>query len=340
MNNNYVVKPEEISALHNLLNFQFKYTRSKIADMDFAVYLDDVFNLANISANVKNPLIQGWIDSFYVDLIEKSNLDKMYVAFRYWQYRVNKSNEIRDPLSSLIPNDLWPRFINPEPYENNKISFPVITAPKIWKDKNEKLKNDWMNSPPATIIGINSGIKDNTHQKVVLDQLWNTAKPSIQNNKALWNKQPGVLHEMKKYDSDAQLTAQNYLFFFHLLVGLLITNDITPQIRNLTFETAGSDEYPDDTFLNQLIFLVVLLLANPAGDYRFDNKQLIDFLKTIQGFIASSPKLDEAFKTGLKKNLNRLHVDDHYPYAEDNYENRMVDTVNALNNIKLSRPPQ
>ena len=337
--NKYMIKQEEIGALHNLLNFQFKYTRSKIVDINYTVYLDDVFNLANISANVKNQLIQGWIDNFYGDLIEKSNIDQLYIAFRYWQYCKSK-NDNRDPMSSLIIQDGWAHFINPEPYENNKISFPVINAPKIWKDKNEKLKNDWINSPPHTIIGIKAGKKDTTHQEVMLSQLWNTAKPSIQNNKALWNKQPGVLQEMKKYDSDAELTAENYLFFFHLLVGLIMTNDITPQIRNLTFETAGSDEYPDDTFLNQLIFLVVLLLANPKGDFRFSNQQLIDFLTTIQGFVASSPKLDEAFKTGLRKNLNRLNVDDHYPYAKDNYENRMADTVNALNCIKLPRPPQ
>src|SRR5690349_5544490 len=82
-------------------------------------------------------------------------------------------------------------------------------------------------------------------------------------------------HEVRALLQPATLTADTYFFLLHLLVGLLTGDTATAAlVEQLVSAIATSQEYPNDTFINQLIYLALMYLGDPLGPYGWSNAQL------------------------------------------------------------------
>jgi hypothetical protein len=130
--------------------------------------------------------------------------------------------------------------------------------------------------------------------------------------------------------------ADVYFFIFYWLITLCVGNDADQKMALAIAKSPSSSiEYDDDIFINQLLYLSLMYLGNPRGDFRFDNggrqKVLTDLLAAMRG-------TDEAtvlIKNSINNSLNRLRANNSYPMQDTCNPNlgfnvRFTDTLAAL----------
>ena len=351
----YSIRPEELGALRQLLSFQSRFGTKKIAEIDYGNYLGIVEQLALVSNQLKNPTLQTWIDTLYTGITAITDFDKMFVVFCYWRFCGSdpEPNESYEKHYSQDWTGMWFCFTRSWRYRDtgdfdNWVGgcYPNIPAPAVWKTKNDALRNTWFDNPPPSLIdkGIGS-LAMNLYQRCrgveqkLLDAWWKQIGQSVESNKSMWTKQMELFTSMKGPNNTTVYTASDYFFLFHLLIALPTKGDSSARLENFIKQSNSSMDYENETFINHLIFLVMLFLANPNGTYKYNNAQLKDFVKISQDIIHTNTKLDEALKSGLAKNLIRLTTDSHYPYVTDNYDERVLSTLGVLNAMKLSPAP-
>ena len=351
----YNINPEELGALRQLLSFQSQYGSKKIADIDYGAYLNDVEQLARVSEQLKNAIVQTWINSFYTGITGITDFDKMFVVFSYWRFcgADPEPNESYEKHYSQEWTGMWFCFTRSWRYRDtgdfdNWVGgcYPNIPAPAVWKTKNDALRNTWFDNPPADFIDKGIGTlamnlfeRCRGFEQRLLDGWWKKIGQAVESNKGMWTKQMELFTSMKSPNTTTAYTASDYFFLFHLLIALPTEGKSSVRLENFIKQSNSSMDYDNETFINHLIFLVMLFLSNPNGAYKYNNGQLMDFLKISQNLIRTSTKLDEALKLGLNENLTRSTVDNHYPYATDNYAERVSSTLGVLNAMKLSPAP-
>ena len=352
-NTEYNIKPEELWALRELLSFQSLYGTKKATEMNYDGYLGSLEQLARASEQLQNSTFKAWINTFFTGVTNVTDFDKMFVVLHYWRLCGN-SPEPRDtyePRYSETWTSMWHCFTRGWRYRDtgdfdNWVGrcYPNITAPSVWKTKHDAVSVIWFDNPPTEMIdkGVGSAdlyVRCRDFEKNILDNWWRTAAQSMESNKTMWTNQMNLFNTMKGSTNTTVYTASDYFFIFHLLVALPTKGDTSTRLENFIKLSGSSDDYENETFINHLIFLVILYLSNPDGTYKYNNAQLIYFIKSTQNIIRTNTKLDEALKSGLNTNLIRLTTDSYYPYPTDNYNDRLASTLNLLNTMKLAPGP-
>lgn len=153
----------------------------------------------------------------------------------------------------------------------------------------------------------------------------------------VWQQQADLLTEMTK---ESTLTDGDYFLLFNLLVVLCSSSDTHQQLAlKIINTTTTSVEYPNDTFLNQLIYFILMTFADPAGDHHFDHDDLANLLKTFNGYNTGNGLAAQAAKKSLTKSLNILHSDASYPMNDPynpniGFNTRVSDTLSALDSAR------
>jgi len=136
--------------------------------------------------------------------------------------------------------------------------------------------------------------------------------------------------------ADRVLNADEYLFIFHLMISLCTaTNADRTTVLTIVKEQANSIEYPNETFINQLVYLALLHTGNPKGDIRYSNLMMQDMLKDMLAFIKTTDEASNAIKASIEMNIHMLHANAAYPmhdmYNPDkSFNTRFTDTLAAL----------
>jgi hypothetical protein len=106
---------------------------------------------------------------------------------------------------------------------------------------------------------------------------------------------------------------------------------------------ASSPEYPNDIFANQLIYYMLMTLADPKGAYGWPNATLQSTVQSMVAEIQRDDPASVALKQSLENQLKMLVTDWSYP-LQDPYNTKIdfpvrhTDTLAALNRAWAKLP--
>ncbi len=136
------------------------------------------------------------------------------------------------------------------------------------------------------------------------------------------------------------LAAGAYFFLLHLLIALPTGATAAQQLaEQIVSAPASSQEYPNDTFINQLVYLSLLYLADPLGQYGWDNAQLQTAVQNLAGVILATDPASTAIKASLAQHGKVLYSDSAYPMQDPyspniGFTQRQTDTLFALDKAR------
>jgi hypothetical protein len=121
---------------------------------------------------------------------------------------------------------------------------------------------------------------------------------------------------------------------------------MTNYVYEISKTKAPTDAYPEETFINQLIYLVLMYLADPREPdtkYKWNNGQLQGFVRDLRSLINTGPSGSAAIAKSLDLQLHILNVVDSYPLMDPEsnlpLSARKADTRAALNEVLSHSKP-
>jgi hypothetical protein len=349
----------ELAAVRAFLQFQGAYTNPKIAGITTASigdYMDYVNNLAGNYGAVQNAQWKGWYDQLFSTLTATKDVAEIHQVMQFAAW-VGKTKIHGCPYSDCTAQDPWYSYwfvfrglpghrfgwwTNPWGSDAHAVWVGVQSAPGApppWQVAVQNVINQWGDSPPANRI--NAGTDMNSNQQVVTSAQtvlngWTAFPPIAQKATAIGQGQRDAVTALLKQDT---LDAGTYFHFLHLLIAV-VTGDTKAQqlARRIVSAVADSPEYPNDTFVNQLVYLALLYLADPLGAYGWNNAQLQGALRDLQGAILAADPASTAIQASLVQHGKVLNADASYPmqdpYSSIGFTQRKTDTLFALDKAR------
>ena len=136
------------------------------------------------------------------------------------------------------------------------------------------------------------------------------------------------------------LPADAYFFLLHLLMTLPTGASAAQQLaQQIVSASASSQEYPNDTFINQLVYLTLMYLADPLGNFAWTNAQLIAETTLLGGAITRPDPASQAIRASLARHQRVLQTDASYPLQDPyspaiGFTQRQTDTLFALDKAR------
>lgn len=141
----------------------------------------------------------------------------------------------------------------------------------------------------------------------------------------------------------SSLTGDQYFFLLHLLVALGCGDADSARLANQVASThAPSAEYEKEFFINQLIYLVLMNLADPLGSAN-THAQLQQFVSDCAGILPASDA-GKLIATVLARQAKILQADASYPLVDPfavidaQFPKRQADTADALDQARKTIP--
>ena len=112
-------------------------------------------------------------------------------------------------------------------------------------------------------------------------------------------------------------------------------------VGRITGAAATSPEYPNDIFINQLIYSSLLYLADPTGTYGWSNQQLQTYVSALDKIVVSPDATSATIKAGLVTHGKILYSDTAYPMQDPyspavGFTQRQTDTLSALDQARAA----
>ncbi|MGN6673720.1 MAG: hypothetical protein ACTHMA_10485 [Thermomicrobiales bacterium] len=213
-------------------------------------------------------------------------------------------------------------------------------APPRWNQAVNDLLQTWAMQPPTAVIPLTTFDDYAAVQHAVLaPTAWTDVEQVKAGVASVWAAQVG---EVRVLLQPATLTADTYFFLLHVLVGLLTGDTATATlVEQLVSAVATSQEYPNDTFINQLIYLALMYLGDPLGPYGWNNAQLQTALTDISSVVANVGPAAPLILTSLAQHQKLLYAAASYPLVDPynpgiGFTQRKTDTLAALDKARAS----
>ncbi len=366
-NTDYSLTSAELKDVRGVISLGGSYGPQTTLSMgSMGAYFNALNSYSSYYSGLSNNMFKSWISQYFTLLTDAdSDVAKMYIV---WQYLACLNNQAGYPYSPPSPNlyvnwygtpwqSYWHVFQSASNYYGWYAPWPndfgdgisgkpylhVPGSPSVWNNAVKSLATPWASNPDTKYINvapvINQWSDARTFEQGVLNG-WTNFPNVIDNTAPVWQTQHTALDNMIG-DSSA-LTSSDYFFMLHLLllVGTGTTSD-QATVEKIVSTTASSIEYPNDSFGNQLVYLVLMYLADPLGDFGWSNGQLQSFVTSTEKVIKSTDTGSQALKTSLANHLKILVSDSSYPMQDPynpniGFNSRMSDTLNALEVARAS----
>jgi len=357
----------ELPGIRAFLEFQGTWSADKITNVtnaDVGNYYASLANLEAAYAGVQNATWKTWYDSLFETLGQKVNDDEDFAEYRLvWEY----ANWVRN-------NAIWgpPRLDGsqgyvdePNPWTNYWYTFrhsytwsteltgdditqtwgpglSVPSAPTTWSAAVQSLADRWGDTPPENLIDVGPAKTDQQNCVTFLTSVLNAWKgfPTIVGETIAVNQEQHTT--ATSLLRETQLTADDYFYLLHLLIAVPNGDQSARQLaQKIADLRTTSLEYPNDTFVNQLVYVTLLHLSDPLGSYGWNNVQLQKALQDLEGVILALDPLSTAIKTGLIQSGKVLNSDDSYPMQDPycpnvGFTQRKSDTLAALDKARTT----
>ena len=155
----------------------------------------------------------------------------------------------------------------------------------------------------------------------------------------VWQEQSQAFTGLLKPTS---LKSEAYFFLLHLLIALGTSTPSDQQAaEKLVSASASSPEYPNDTFINQLVYLVLMYLNDPMGNFAWTNAQLQAEISLLEALVVNQDPASQAIRTSLAQHQRFLRTDASYPMQDPyapgvGFTQRVTDTLFALDKARYT----
>ena len=207
----------------------------------------------------------------------------------------------------------------------------------IWFPPGRKEASDYRSDIIAHELGLFAPVK------------WTDAGLMAQNT--LWKCQSEHLRELTR---TAQLNDQTCLYLLHLLTGLC-TFPASPgptaqpavldRVNAIARYDTSSPEYPNDTFISQLVYFALMELADPEGSFQWGHDQLASTLETLAAAVPNQDHGSVVLRKTFAQQAAVLNSAASYPLDDPynpgiSYPQRKADTLAALNRAWAELKPE
>jgi hypothetical protein len=222
-----------------------------------------------------------------------------------------------------------------------RVPWTAPANPPSWNQALTALTTSWgPGNTPANVIP--RCTFDNyvaAHSAVVDPQSWTDVEQVKAGVVPVWQSQLALMTQCL---GAPQLSSDTYLFMLHLSIALTSGNTACQDIAaKLMSAPCASIEYPNDIFANQLVYLALMYMADPAGSYVWSNSQLQQALSDLGNVVTGSDAASQAIQASLKQHLKLLLVDSAYPLQDPyvpavGFNQRVTDTLYALDQARAT----
>jgi hypothetical protein len=233
------------------------------------------------------------------------------------------------------------------PWGNRYGSIDVLerpAAPPIWHEINERLLSRWSQPAllPSGLIDRGMNISPSTpyvDYELSKIQAWSDFGRVQTTSYGLWQAEIGLLKALLQ---PATLDADAYFFVLHLLAGIVSGHPDAQQLAaRIVAAPTTSPEYGPDTFINQVMYLILIFLVDPLGMFHYDNAALQQFVASLAAVVTLKDPASIAIRQSLATQAQRLQADATYPMQDSNAPNvtlaqRRLDTLAALDQARAS----
>ena len=211
--------------------------------------------------------------------------------------------------------------------------------PSSWNQAVTALMTSWgpANTPANVIPRCTFDNYVSAHSAVLDPQSWTDVEQVKAGVAPVWQSQLALMTQCL---SAPQLSSDTYFFVLHLLIALTNGNaDCQAMASKLVSAPCCSIEYPNDIFANQLVYLVLMYMADPAGSYVWSNVQLQQALTNLCSVVTGSDSASQALLASLQQHQKLLLVDAAYPLQDPyvpaiGFDQRVTDTLYALDQAR------
>jgi hypothetical protein len=308
---------------------------------DFMVQLD-VLAREHYS-QIQNGPLRAWVDDIFTPLITtptvyKCSVMALYVAAAWGRWLLpfcrNYPHFARPDEPVDFPATYWAFW------HVSKYGWGCPDAPGYWSDALQSLEGGWEppNAPPQNILWKGPGTTY-AQQTVAQEALFSPSQwtdvgvvsPIVGTVAAA---QSAAVHALL---TGGVLTPGTALGLPYLLLGMGTSVAADQRLAaTILSASAPSPEYPNDTFANQLVYLMLMTLADPMGDFGWPNATLQSTLQSLIAAIQQGDPASVALKQSLTNHLKVLVSDASYPMTDPynpatGFTTRQTDTLAALN---------
>jgi hypothetical protein len=329
----YALEPSELSAFRNLLLFQNTdiSTRTLTTNghdaFNFIVWIDRLSGCYKGAISAKH---KAYYDRLFDKFCEEDDLAILHQMFYYCMFTMNVGI-VREPWPG---SDNWHGYWQAYRHGMNvgaktieRISCFVIepgvvipTGPQSWKKKIENLLAAWGDNPPKKYIPGETFTRDiYAIQCELPDALRNCVNfPTVTKRiTPLWDLQWQDLQALRAFDN---LDNGAYFYLLHLLIGLSSGNNkMADYVARLARARTSTEAYPEETFINQLTYLVLMYLGDPnepGEKYCLNNDGLRAMFNELKSIIHAVKPGANAIQQSIKKQLHQMDVLSFYPILD------------------------
>ena len=164
---------------------------------------------------------------------------------------------------------------------------------------------------------------------------WTDFNEVARSSPGLWATQSSDLSALLKASGDLADSSAIYLLF--LLTGLCSSptpSDVELVAKIGTFVTS-SPEYPNATFADQLVYLTLMLWADPRGNYQWTNAQVDARVHDLIGAVTTGNAAAQIMSKTLTTQAAILKSTSSYPMVDPynpsiGFDQRKSDTLFAI----------
>jgi hypothetical protein len=368
--NQYTLIANELGAVRQCLKLQKMIGHDVVPSPGFGVvnsFMDGLDALSVVYPSLSNSTFKGWVDQLFSSLIATNTCHNcgfadLCVAYSYGQY-IDSIGGLDRP-GGVPPSDGYNYYVafskglqaDPDRYlgpwkewgtGNKKDWAPAYPqSPPQWVAAVNAVFAAWGDNPPAKLIDKGNGPdydRVQPFERKLVSTDWTDFNKVQTNTAGVWKLQMQTASSLLQ---PASLTGDAYFFLLHLLIALA-TGDTAclSLVQHIINAATNSPEYPNDTFINQLVYLSLMHLADPLGPFGWNNQQLQGGFKDLDGSILGQDPASVAVRKSIEAHRKILYSDSAYPmqdpYSPDvGFSQRKTDTLFALDQARQACKPK
>jgi hypothetical protein len=259
------------------------------------------------------------------------------------------------PLLQVSDRGVFPAFLRPSRFNYHQqvkdggtydslgsTRWPggLPAVPPGWNNALTALLAAWDMNAPKTVFKANTF---DTYRDVLRGVLDPASWTDVENVKSgvsgLWTSQKESMNALLAAE---RLTADDYFFLLHVLLGLVSgEGDLQLFTSNILTAPADPPGYPNDVFVNQLLYLALMYLADPLGSYGWNNAQLQQFVADVTSVVTGTDEASVAIAGAMAQQGKVLNSASSYPMIDPynpsvGFTQRVTETVSALDKARAS----
>jgi hypothetical protein len=285
---------------------------------------------------IQNAQLKAWVDGVFTPLSTTPSVSGDSFTAHY--LAASCGRWLREKMESGDP-DYKPDSRIPLAYADDFLFLRTWPdTPGYWHKALDAQFFDWMSphwTPEALFWKVGSTVSQQVaYQEALFDpSRWTEVSTVSHVVGTIGEAQAAAVHALL---TGGALSPDSALFLPYLLLGVITSVTDQRLAAKILSVSASSPEYPNDTFANQLVYLMLMTLADPLGNFAWPNAALQSTVQSMIAAIQHDDPASVALKRSLTSHLKVLVVDSAYP-TQDLYNPnisfpvRQTDTLAALN---------